>query len=408
MRLRRRLLTDRPAVSMGRIDAVIGEAVSRVASTDPDPTDPFRGLYLSDAAAAQTAHELDGANLDAWLQRTATLLGLDPLDGSLLGLCAAPVLDARYGRLIGYLHDDFTRRLSSPRLLCRLLAGQATERHILSRLSCDARLRRCGAIHMLDDADGVPAVDRLLALDEQLATFLLGAELGREHLLDEVIEVRPDAIPARDRETLQMVARTIGAAGDLPTLVAGSDAEQIAAQALGCTLLMLPASRLHDTRLLAKTRLRATLTGARIAIHGLQDLVGEQERTQLRRDLAALGDGSLLCASRPRAPLALAGLPHLTALITTPSHAERARLWEAHIAEAEHGEVASAFAFSAQQIAGAARLALAHARSGGRERPAEADLRAAARRIARSRLGSTRPCSAAPAPGRISCLPRRR
>ena len=41
----------------------------------------------------------------------------------MLGLCAAPELDPRYGRLYAYLHDDVTRKLPSPRLVARLLAG---------------------------------------------------------------------------------------------------------------------------------------------------------------------------------------------------------------------------------------------------------------------------------------------
>lgn len=382
---RRPQLTDPALISMDGIDAVIGEAVRRVASTDPDLGNPFRGLYMTDESAVETAHALRGGGLDARMQRVVATLDLDPLDGALLCLCAAPVLDARYGRLIGYLHDDLTRRLPSPRLLALLLAGVAAEQQILERLACDAPLRHGGAIEMLEEAAGVPAVDRQLALDEQLAALLLGAEMGADELLHEVVEVGPQAISMRDPETIERVSQTILAAEGMPVLVAGPDAEQIAAQALGCTLLMLEAGRLEDSRLVCKAKLRASLTGARLALRGLERL-GIEERERLRARLSALGSNPLMCASRPQAPLVLAGLVHLTVIIPVPGQAERARLWAAHGADAGCSDVVAAFSLSAAQIGDAARLALAEARRASRDRPVEGDLRRAARQISRSRL----------------------
>jgi hypothetical protein len=378
-------LTDLALISMDGIDAVIGDAVRRVAFTDPDPGNPFRGLYMSDESAMETARALHGGSLDARLRQAVSALGLDPLDGALLCLCAAPVLDARYARLIGYLHDDLTRRLPSPRLLALLLAGEAAEQQVLERLACHAPLRAGGAIEMLEETAGVPAVDRQLALDEQLASFLLGAELGADELRHEVAEVRPQAIPVRDRETIERVSQAILGAEGMPVLVAGPDAEQIAAQALERSLLMLEAGRLHDARLISRARLRASLTGARLALHGLERLAIE-ERERLRRGLHALGQTPLMCASAPRAPLALAGLAHLSAIVPAPDQAERARLWAAHGAKAGCSEVVTAFSLSAMQIEQAARLAFAEAGSAGRTRPIEADLRQAARRISRNRL----------------------
>jgi hypothetical protein len=370
---------------MGHIDAVIGEAVARVAASDPDPANPFRGLYVTDACAVQTAQELHGAALDSRLQQASALLGLSPLDAALLGLCAAPVLDGRYGRLIGYLHDDLTRKLPSPRLLALLLCSEATEEDVLARLASDAPLRRDGAIEMLQESGGVPAIDRLLALDEQLATFLLGAELGSGELLQELPEVVLDPVPARDRRTIQAVSQTILAAEGLPVLCAGPDAEQVLAQALGGGLLVLEAAQLGQQRLLARARLRARLTGHRLALHGL-DHLSSQEAERLCDRLSELGDPPLLCCRRPHVPAALAGVPHLSAILAPPGEAERARLWAAHVPEAEHSDVVATFALSSGQIGQAARLALAEACSAGRQRPAEEDLRKAARRIARGDL----------------------
>ena len=112
-----------PRISLATVDAVLRDAVALVASTDPNPTDPFRGLYISDDAAVDAAAGLDGAEVDSRLDELARALGLDALDCELLALCAAPELDPRYGRLVAYLHDDVTRRRPSPRLLARLLGG---------------------------------------------------------------------------------------------------------------------------------------------------------------------------------------------------------------------------------------------------------------------------------------------
>jgi hypothetical protein len=372
-------------MSMQRIDTLIGEAVRSVAAGEVDPTDPYRGLYITDACAVSTAGDLDGAGLDARLQHAATLLELDQLDATLLGLCAAPVLDARYGRLIGYLHDDLTRKLPSPRLLARLLDADAGEQRVLARLAADAPLRRGGAIAMLEEAGTTPSVDRLLALDEQLAAVLLGAELGADPIAGELREVSLGAGPQRGAEAVRRVSRALAAADGLPVLCAGADAEQVLIQALGCGLVVLDAARLADARLCAGARLRATLIGARLAVDGLEQLA-PAERAGLGPRLSSLDDVPLLLASRPHVPQALSGVAHLTVIVPPPAETERARLWAAHVPEAEVGNVAAAFTLSSWQIGQAARLAHAEARSADRRSASPEDLLRAARRVARRDL----------------------
>src|SRR5918993_749560 len=112
-------------------------AVERRRAEDPDPTDRFRGLYISDAqvdgllagspgpwqpeppgsASAERlsaleadadAAEANGADLR--LRRLARSFGLDAFDVELLLIALAPDLDPRFERLFGYLHDDVSRR----------------------------------------------------------------------------------------------------------------------------------------------------------------------------------------------------------------------------------------------------------------------------------------------------------
>ena len=111
------------AVGFAFLDARLRAHVERAAAGDPNPGDPLRGLYISDDQALALAADARADDADARLADAGARLGLDALDTAVLGLCAAPELHPRYGRLFAYLHDDVTRRLASPRLVAELLAG---------------------------------------------------------------------------------------------------------------------------------------------------------------------------------------------------------------------------------------------------------------------------------------------
>ena len=124
----------------------------------------------------------DGSTVDGVDDRIASagaLLGLEGLDLAVLALCAAPELDPRFGRLLSYLHDDVTRRLASPRLAARLLADDPWESDaVLARFAADAPLRRVGAVRLLDGDATTPVAERLVKVDDRLASHLLGAGLA--------------------------------------------------------------------------------------------------------------------------------------------------------------------------------------------------------------------------------------
>src|SRR5215472_8868533 len=81
------------------LDARIRAAVESVAATDPNPADPFRGLYISDELAVELSREGPGRELDDRLALAARLLGLSDLEAAALALCSAPEIAPHYGRL---------------------------------------------------------------------------------------------------------------------------------------------------------------------------------------------------------------------------------------------------------------------------------------------------------------------
>ena len=64
-------------------------AVERVASSDPNPADPFRGLYISDDRALELTRGDSVSDADDRLAHVTGALGLDLLDAAVLAICAA-------------------------------------------------------------------------------------------------------------------------------------------------------------------------------------------------------------------------------------------------------------------------------------------------------------------------------
>src|SRR5256714_4128101 len=162
------------------LDGRIRGAVETVAASDPNPTDPFRGLYISDDLALSLARAASAEGLDARLEQAGSLFGLDLLDASVLALCAAPELNPRYGRLYAYLHDDVTRKLASPRLVARLLEGEGVgAADVLACFAADAPLRRSGALRLLEAGGPIPPPDRPLKGLRPRAPLLLATAVRR-------------------------------------------------------------------------------------------------------------------------------------------------------------------------------------------------------------------------------------
>src|SRR4051795_405993 len=213
------------AMSFGFIDRRVMAAVESVAGTDPDPGDPFRGLYISDEVALRLSQGDSGSDADARLQAVVEALGLDLLEAAVLAVCAATELNPRYGRLYAYLQDDVTRKLPSPRLVGQLLEGEGlTSADVMSAFDANGRLRHLGALKLLGDAQ-TPLAERPIKVADRLAAALLG---GRMDESPQPTRLRmaelPVHTPGREASVATMSA-LLARPSHLPIVLAGPDAD---------------------------------------------------------------------------------------------------------------------------------------------------------------------------------------
>jgi len=154
-------------------------------------TDPFRGLYVSEADVdtllatdepMDAARQLLGGEAGDVAPRVAHLakvFELNAFEQEVLLICLAPELDLRYERLFAYLQDDVTRKRPTVDLIMRLLDGTIEGRlQIRQSLSPDGKLFRERLLALGDEAAGQwPLLSRPLRLDDRVASYLLGSDI---------------------------------------------------------------------------------------------------------------------------------------------------------------------------------------------------------------------------------------
>src|ERR1019366_1673304 len=202
-----RYLHDRLALVAARVAA----AVAHRRADDPDPTDRFSGLYISEAQVDGLLAGDPGAllpeppddatagaalELEAWadeaerngavlrLRRLARAFELTPLDVELLLIVLAPDLEPRFERLYGYLHDDVSRRRASTGLALELCAGPKVAGNAVrpgigfgagrSRLDPGAPLV-AGGLVLVEDPER-PFLTRSLRVPDRVTAHLLGVD----------------------------------------------------------------------------------------------------------------------------------------------------------------------------------------------------------------------------------------
>jgi hypothetical protein len=171
-----------------RVELAVRAAVARRRETDPQPDDPFRGLYLSDEAVdaalaagrepyqpwPQEPDAPDEADAPDRLAVLARAAGLTPLDQALLLVALAPDVDSRFEQFYGYLNDDVTRRRPSVGLALRLCG--------LPEAAPVGRLRLAAGAPLIDlallrvDSPERPLLSRGLWVPDRVGNWLLGAD----------------------------------------------------------------------------------------------------------------------------------------------------------------------------------------------------------------------------------------
>lgn len=373
---------------LGFLDERLRGAIQAAVASDENPEDALRGLYISDEQALTLAAEGTGVDADSRLALAAERLALDALDTAALAVCAAPELHPRFGRLYGYLHDDVTRKLASPRLAAELLRGDGVgPADVLACFAPEGRLGSLGAIRLLAPDEAMTLADRPVKVAPRLAAFLLApddrlGELGAPAPLRRV-SAAPDALRPG---AVEEVADQLAAETPLPLVVCGPDAAAVTAAAAGTPLVLVDARELERPEAIADATLACTLDGALLCLDGLEELK-PAERARLLRALDERRDRPVLLAPSRTAALAVGERTVRVVEVPMPSLAERQAAWERASGASEVADVAAKFRLSIEQITAGGEVSRIAARTRGAEHPDPAELDLGARHASSSRLG---------------------
>src|SRR3954447_9226947 len=374
------------SVSFDFIDHRVMSAVERVAASDPNPGDPFRGLYISDEVALRLTKGDSASSADERLEAATHALGLDLLDSAVLAVCAAPELNPRFGRLYAYLQDDVTRKLPSPRLVGHLLEGdELSAADVMTSLDRDRPLRRHGALKLLGDAT-TPLAERPIKVADRLAAFLVGARMDE---LAAPLKLRlvpmPTHDPGRDA-AVSTVTAMLSRPSDLPVVIAGPDAESLLAKATGRPLVVGDVRDMENRDVMADAALISAMEGRPLVFEGLDDLA-PPERARVLRAIEQRSERTVITTSSRTAALALGDRTVLLVEAPAPTFAERRQAWADLTGTEQTADVAAKFRLSIGQIVEAAEVARLAALAQSRPTPSPAELDLGARQASSSRLG---------------------
>jgi len=212
----------------GRVEDRVRRLVAARRLDDPNPDDPFRGLYLSEDAVdrllaapapgvspdepaapvhltaqptmrpvTELATESGSATGGVRLDRLQHAAGLTDLDVEMLVIALLPDLDARFERLYGYLNDDVTRRRASVGLALQLAGTSALSAPARARLEPSRPLVSQGLV-VVEDPDR-PFLTRGLRVPDRVAAHLLGDDAPDPALTGVLLVVQPYATALSDQ-----------------------------------------------------------------------------------------------------------------------------------------------------------------------------------------------------------------
>lgn len=185
------------------VERRIRHAVELRRSTDPDPDDDFRGLYLTDENIVRLLDEAGARGFPALEEplaggessaapaevetgsRLAVLareFGLTALDAEILLIALVPDLDDRFEAFYGYLNDDVSRRRPSIGMALGLCGVALSDPAARARLAAGAPLR-AGGLLLAEDLNR-PFLSRALRVPDRVAAHLLGDDTPDPRLAD--------------------------------------------------------------------------------------------------------------------------------------------------------------------------------------------------------------------------------
>lgn len=372
------------------VEARVRRAVDLRRADDPNPDDPFRGLYLTDEMAARLLTSPGGplpadpawdeqrARVDAdaageplRLPGLTAAFGLEPLEADALLVALAPDLDARFEKLYGYLNDDVTRRRATVGLALELCGQPAAAAGGRAVFAADSALVRDGLL-VVEEAER-PFLSRSIRVPDRVTAHLLGSDRP-DPLVAELLVPPPPPVTAG-------VAGIRGALDCGASIVYLREKPGAAGLAAACRATPRP-PLLLDLRLLAEhpdasaaatTAVReARLAGVLLA-GGPVDAVAE--RPDVVRALTAPGVGLMLAGTVAWDP---AWSPE-TPLVLEPTgydDGERAELWRSQLdgraTTVDPDTATRQFVLSPEQVRRAARAAVLRAAArGGPVTPAD-------------------------------------
>ncbi|HEU0133094.1 MAG TPA: ATP-binding protein [Mycobacteriales bacterium] len=366
------------------VESRVRRAVLDRRAEDPNPDDPFRGLYLTEetveallaaaraplapdpveeralAAAEAAADEAERAGADVRLRRLARDLGLAAFDVEVLLVALLPDVDARFEPLLGYLNDDVTRRRATIGVTLALCGVPDAAAPARARFGAAAPLV-AGGLLAVEDTER-PLLSRALRVPDRVTAHLLGDDRPDPALLDVLLPEPPALdVPASPLATalragvrLAYLREAVGGGGPATACAA--------ARAVGRPALVVDLRRLAraaDPAAVAATAVReARLTGA-VLVAAPLDAVADDAPAALRL-LADAEAAVVLCGTGAWDPAWGSDQPLL--LEVDPLRAaHRSALWRGLLADlpdgVDPGSATAQFVLSPEQVARAARSA---------------------------------------------------
>jgi hypothetical protein len=170
-----------------RMDTQLSHVIQEKKAVEGDQA--WGGLYVSESEVRHLLHSeaknsAEGSGTsDRWyacelpshprFERMAQICHLNRLDQWIFLAAIAPLLDAKYARIYGYLHDNMGRS-SASLYICYLLFAESLEDRItiLGRLSEDAPLIRLGLLRSAGSDRGQESI----SIHPAIFDFLIGAQ----------------------------------------------------------------------------------------------------------------------------------------------------------------------------------------------------------------------------------------